>query len=194
MSSRTNDLPPLKGISHVVREMRYSEFFRQAIGILLMPVYSLLSDPTPAGFLVGGGIAVAGMLVRLYASGFIVKNKQLATDGAYSLVRHPLYTGNMLMIIGFTFASGQWWALIVSAVFWWFYYPPAIDYEDRKLRNIFGADWESWSKTVPAVMPTGLRMRGGGRWSFQTSLKQNYEPVIVLYTIICLIIVGWRLG
>ena len=194
MNSRTNDLPPLKGISHTVREMRYSEFFRQAIGILLMPVYSLLSDPRAGGFLIGGIIALAGMLVRLYASGFIVKNKQLATDGAYSLVRHPLYTGNMLMIIGFTFASGQWWALVVSAVFWWFYYPPAIDYEDRKLRTLFGADWEDWSQTVPAVIPISIRMRRGDQWSFQTSLKQNYEPVIVVYTFACLLIIGWRLG
>jgi uncharacterized membrane protein len=194
MSSRTNDLPPLKGIPHVMREMRYSEFFRQAIGILLMPVYSVLSDPRPVGFVIGGSIALVGMLARLYASGFIVKNKQLATDGAYSLVRHPLYTGNMLMIIGFTFASGQWWALIISGLFWWFYYPPAIDYEDRKLQKIFGADWETWSRTVPAVIPKGLRMRGGGEWSFQTSLKQNYEPVIVVYTFVCLFIIGWRLG
>ena len=194
MSSRTDDLPPLEGIPHVIREMRYSEFFRQAIGILLMPVYSLLSDPRPAGFVIGGSIAVVGMLVRLYASGFIVKNKQLATDGAYSLVRHPLYTGNMLMIIGFTFASGQWWALLVSAIFWWFYYPPAIDYEDRKLRNLFAADWENWSRSVPAVIPTSIVMRRAGGWSFQTSLKQNYEPVIVIYTLVCLFIVGWRLG
>jgi hypothetical protein len=194
MSSRTNDLPPLKGIPHSIREMRYSEFFRQAIGILLMPVYAVLSDPRPVGFIIGGSIALAGMLIRLYASGFIVKNKQLATDGAYSLVRHPLYTGNMLMITGFTFASGQWWALIISGIFWWFYYPPAIDYEDRKLQKIFGADWETWSRTVPAVIPKGLRMRGGGEWSFQTSLKQNYEPVIVVYTFVCLFIVGFRLG
>ncbi len=194
MNSRTDDLPPLKGISHIVREMRYNEFFRQAIGILLMPVYALLSDPRAGGFLIGGIIALAGMLVRLYASGFIVKNKQLATDGAYSLVRHPLYTGNMLMIIGFTFASGQWWALVLSAVFWWFYYPPAIDYEDRKLRTLFGADWEEWSQTVPAVIPDSIRMRRGDQWSFQTSLKQNYEPVIVVYTFVWLFIIGWRLG
>ncbi len=194
MSSRTDDLPPLKGLPQIVREMRYSEFFRQAIGILLMPVYALLSDPRPGGFLIGGAIALVGMLVRLYASGFIVKNKQLATDGAYSLVRHPLYTGNMLMIIGFTFASGQWWALIVSALFWWFYYPPAIDYEDRKLHSLFGSDWEDWSQTVPAVIPNSIRMRRGEQWSFQTSLKQNYEPVIVVYTLVCLFIIGWRFG
>jgi hypothetical protein len=194
MSSRTGDLPPLTGLAHFIRELRYKEFYRQAIGIALMPVYALLADPRPAAFAVGTVLALAGMLVRLYASGFIIKNKQLATNGPYSLVRHPLYTGNLLMIVGFTFACGQWWALIVSACFWWFYYPPAIDYEDRKLHGVFGADWESWSKEVPAIIPDSIRLRAGGEWSFRTSLRQNYEPVIVIYTLVCWLIIAWQLG
>ena len=97
----------------------------------------LLAQPQPESFWIGTVIALAGMLVRLYASGFIVKNQQLATDGPYSIVRHPLYTGNLLLLIGFTFASGQWWALLVSAAFWWFYYPTAIEYEDRQAASYF---------------------------------------------------------
>lgn len=194
MSQRTSDLPPLTGIAHVVREMRYSEMFRQGLGLLLMPVYALLAAPQLSAFIAGAVLAIAGMLVRLYASGFIVKNKQLATDGPYSLVRHPLYTGNLLLLIGFTFASGQWWALLVSAFFWWFYYPPAIEYEDRKLHRIFGADWEQWSQSVPAVIPGGVRIRGGSDWSFQTSLKQNSEPVIVVFILIWLFYIAFQLG
>jgi len=194
MSRRTADLPPLTGLSRMIREMRYSEFFRQAIGVLLIPLYSLLSSPAPLGFAVGGSIALIGMLVRLYASGFIVKNRELATNGPYSLVRHPLYTGNLLMMIGFTFACGQWWALLVSAVFWWFYYPPAITYEDRKLHGIFEGAWEAWSVTVPAVIPRNLRIRDGGRWSFETSWKQNYEAIIVIYTIFWLVYISRQIG
>lgn len=188
MSKRTADLPPLTGLPHLVREMRYSEFFRQAIGILLIPVYALLARPSPAAYMAGALIAVAGVLVRFYASGYIVKNKQLATSGPYSLVRHPLYTGNLLMIIGFTFACGQWWALIVSGVFWWFYYPVTIDYEDRKLHAIFGDEWAEWSKTVPAVVPRSLNIKSGGSWSFETSWKENYEAIIVVYALFWL---GW---
>lgn len=194
MGQRTSDLPPLTGFSHVIREMRYSETFRQGLGLLLMPVYALLAAPRWSSFIVGSVLAVIGMLIRLYASGFIIKNKQLATDGPYSLVRHPLYTGNLLLLIGFTFASGQWWALLVSALFWWFYYPPAIEYEDRKLHRIFGADWEVWSQTVPAVIPGGIRLRGGSGWSFQTSLKQNSEPVIVVFILIWLFYIAFQLG
>ena len=194
MSKRTSDLPPLTGIAHVIREMRYSETFRQGLGLLLIPVYSLLAAPQRVSFAVGGLLAIIGMLVRMYASGFIIKNKQLATDGPYSLVRHPLYTGNLLLMIGFTFASGQWWALLVSAGFWWFYYPPAIKYEDSKLHRIFDTDWTEWSRTVPAVIPGSIRLRGGSGWSFQTSLKQNLEPVIAVYVLIWLIYIAFQFG
>ena len=194
MSRRTQDLPPMTGLSHMIREWRYNEFFRQALGLTLMPVFAGFADPRPDSFAVGAIVAVLGMLFRFYASGFIVKNKQLATNGPYSLVRHPLYTGNLLIIIGFTFASGQWWAIAVAAVFWFFYYPAAIEYEDRKLQGIFDADWRSWSADVPAVIPGGLRIRSGGSWSFQTSWKENYELIIVVYTLLCLAYIANKLG
>ena len=110
-------------------------------------------------------LAAIGAVVRLYASGFIVKNRELATDGPYSLVRHPLYTGNLLLLVGFTVASGQWWAALVSAWFWWFYYPTAIEYEDRKLRRIFGERCAEWQQATPAVLPRGLVPKRGGTWS-----------------------------
>jgi protein-S-isoprenylcysteine O-methyltransferase Ste14 len=190
MSRRTQDLPPLTGIAHVIREARYNEFFRQTIGLLLMPVIAFFAMPTTAAFFAGAAIALVGMLFRFYASGFIVKNKQLATSGPYSLVRHPLYTGNALLLIGFTFASGLWWVLVVSAAFWWFYYPAAIAYEDRKLSGIFGEAWQAWSGTVPAVIPRTLAIKPGGSWSFRTSWKENYELVIVIYTLACLAYIG----
>ncbi|MFQ5635929.1 MAG: methyltransferase family protein [Gammaproteobacteria bacterium] len=194
MNRRTHDLPPLTGFANVVREARYSEFFRQAIGLVLMPVYAAVSNPTPSAFVTGAAVAILGMLFRVYASGFIVKNRELATTGPYSLVRHPLYTGNLMLLIGFTFASGQWWTLIVSAAFWWFYYPAAIDYEDRKLHGIFGDEWRAWSSTVPAVIPRGVRTRGGGRWSLRTCWKENRELIIVLYTLACLVYIARHFG
>jgi protein-S-isoprenylcysteine O-methyltransferase Ste14 len=188
MGQRTKDLPPLPGIAGVVREWRHSEIGRQGLGLLLMPVFAWLSAPTPLLFQAGAALAVLGVLVRLYASGYIVKNQELATDGPYSLVRHPLYTGNLLVLIGFTVASGRWWAVLVAAAFWWFYYPAAIDYEDRKLRRIFGERCAQWQQRTPAVIPRSLRPRAGGSWSLRTSLSRNAEPLVVLYTALCL---GW---
>jgi len=189
MSSRTRDLPPLSGVAHLLREIRYHEASRQGLGLGLIVLFALAAQPQAVLFRIGAAVALAGMLVRLYASGFIFKNRQLATSGPYSLVRHPLYTGNLLLMIGFTLASGVWWAVPVSAVFWWLYYPTAIEYEDRKLHRIFGEEWERWARTVPAVIPSRLIPRGG-RWSFMTSLKQNAEPAVVVFVLFWL----WYIG
>ena len=193
MAHRTSELEALTGVPHVVRELRYQEAARQGIGLLLMPVFAWLAGPVRSLFLPGVAFVVLGSLVRIYASGFIVKNKQLATDGPYSVVRHPLYTGNLLILTGFTLASGRWWAPLVALAFWFFYYPPAIDYEDRKLRRIFGQAWEAWSRTVPAVIPRRLIPRGPASWSFVTSLRQNAEPLVLAFTLIWLVVIGTRL-
>ena len=194
MARRTADLPPLTGLPNLVRELRYQEVMRQGVGLALMPVFAFFSTPVPAAFWAGVFCVVAGSLLRVYASGFIVKNKQLATDGPYSLVRHPLYTGNLLILIGFTVACARWWAPLVAVAFWWFYYPVAIQYEDRKLHRIFGEPWERWSAAVPAVIPRKLIPRGPANWSLMTSLRQNLEPVVLVFTLICIAWIGMRIG
>lgn len=188
MANRTADLPPLPGLPGLIRDLRHQEAMRQGLGLALMPIFAWFSRPILVLFATGLVFVVLGCLVRSYASGYIVKNKQLATDGPYSLVRHPLYTGNLLVLIGFTLACAQWWALPVAIIFWWFYYPTAVEYEDRKLRKIFGAAWEQWSATVPAVIPRRLIPTGPASWSLMTSVRQNAEPVVIAFTLIC---IGW---
>ena len=149
-----------------------------------MPLYALLAQPVPALLAVGAVLAALGALVRLYASGYIVKNQTLATVGPYSLVRHPLYTGNLLLLAGFTVASGLAWAVLVSVCFWWFYYPTAIEYEDRKLRRIFGQPCAQWQQSTPAVVPRAVLPRRGGTWSLRTSMSRNVEPVVLAYSVL----------
>ena len=100
--------------------------------------------------------------MRLYASGFIVKNQELATDGAYRFVRHPLYTGNILLVVGFALAGSRWWGIPLALFFFWFYYPTAIEYEDRKLHRLFGAAWETMVG-AHAGADAALRRRTGAR-------------------------------
>jgi protein-S-isoprenylcysteine O-methyltransferase Ste14 len=188
MGNRTADLPELSGLAHVIREMRYHEFSRQAIGIVLLAVFVIWASPRPELFWVGAVIALLGILVRLYASGFVMKNKELATDGPYAFVRHPLYTGNILMLVGFCLANGQIWPWLVGAFFLWFWYPTAISYEDNKLERIFDDSWRAWSANTPALMPRRVsgNQSSENHWSFIKSMRQNWEPVIVVYSLVCL--------
>ena len=183
MSHRTRDLPALSGVGHWLRELRYHEFSRQALGLLLVVVFALVGQPNVQTFYPGAAVILLGIIVRLHASGFIVKNKELAVNGPYALVRHPLYTGNLLILFGFSLATGLWWIWLVSLGFVWFYYPTAIEYEDRKLHAIFGEQWLGWRNRTPALVPTFSNWRelGSGSWSFMKSLRENLEPVIVAF-------------
>lgn len=195
MSHRTEDLEPLSGVLHVIREMRYHEASRQALAFVLIALYGFVAEPTTVLVAIGTLFIILGILVRLYASGFILKNEQLATYGPYALVRHPLYTGNILIIISFSCVSGVWWTAPIALIFFWFYYPTAIEYEDRKLRRLFGSDWETWSSHTPALIPTfsNLGAAGKGSWSIRKSSQQNGEPIIVAFIVFWITYVVWHL-
>ncbi|HEX7238197.1 MAG TPA: isoprenylcysteine carboxylmethyltransferase family protein [Gammaproteobacteria bacterium] len=195
MSHRTADLPPLTGIAHVIRELRYFEGARQGLAVVLVLLYTVAAEPIPALAALGLFVGLAGALFRLYASGFIVKNQELATDGAYRFVRHPLYTGNILLVIGFAIAGSRWWAVPVAAFFFWFYYPTAIEYEDRKLRRIFGAAWDAWSSRTPALVPrvggVPATTPGDRRWSLAVS-NTHGEFLFVALALICAGWIAWE--
>jgi protein-S-isoprenylcysteine O-methyltransferase Ste14 len=187
MSHRTQPLPPLSGLPHVIREMRYHEASRQWLGFLLCVFFVVIAQPIPWALHLAVVPVVIGVGVRLWASGFIIKNKQLATNGPYALVRHPLYVGNILIVYAFAGASGLWWTLLIATAFFLFYYPPAIEYEDRKLFRIFGDPWQDFAKQTPALLPSfGGRNRNlSGHWSFKTSLMTNFEPAIAALLLVC---------
>ena len=201
MSNRTNDLPKLSGIKHLIREMRYHEFSRQSIGIILVSVFCFETSsnsiiPYASNFAIS--LILLGLAIRMYASGFVLKNKELSTTGPYAFVRHPLYTGNIMILIGLCLINGFFWSFVTAFIFLWFYYPTAIEYEDRKLKSLFPDTWEEWASMTPALMPkmdlngkifSRLDLRS---WSLKKSLVANYEPVIVVYVLVWVFIVLQR--
>src|SRR5881394_1747281 len=196
MSHRTQDLPPLTGPLKIVRDLRYVEPARQGLAVVLILVYAYTAVPLPVLAAIGLPIALIGGFVRAYASGFIVKNQQLATDGPYRFVRHPLYSGNILLVVGFALAASRWWNLPVALFFFWFYYPPAIEYEDRKLQRLFGAAWEQWSARTPALLPRFVGAppadASDRAWSLGVSTLRNGELVFVLFAIGCAAWIVWQ--
>ena len=195
MSHRTEDLPPLTGIPHLIRELRYHEGARQGLAVVLILLYAVTAEPWPALAAIGLPIAAVGAFVRLYASGFIVKNQELATDGAYRFVRHPLYTGNILLVAGFALAGSLWWGIPLALLFFWFYYPTAIEYEDRKLQRIFGTAWEQWSARTPALVPRFVGATtatpADQRWSLAVS-NTHGELLFVVFELACGAWVAWE--
>ena len=205
MSHRTDALPKLTGIKHLIRELRYHEFSRQSIGIILVSIFCFDTSPDsifPYASYIAISLIFLGLATRMFASGFVLKNKELSTTGPYAFMRHPLYTGNIMILIGLCLINGFLWSFISAFIFFWIYYPTAIEYEDRKLKSLFPNTWEEWASITPALMPKmDLKSTTNGNifskldlrsWSLSKSLMTNYEPVIVVYVLIWLFIVVQR--
>ncbi|MDH5485379.1 MAG: isoprenylcysteine carboxylmethyltransferase family protein [Gammaproteobacteria bacterium] len=186
--SRADSVSDATGVSKLILKLRYHEASRQWFAILFVLLVSLLGQPQEMLLYVGTVIAVVGMVIRMWAAGYVMKNKELATTGPYAYVRHPLYVGNILLLLAYSLASSLWWAFLLMAFLLWFYYPPTIAYEDNKLHNIFGEEWEKWSRNIHALIPSFKNRAGSVKsdWSFKKSLMQNGEPIIVAYLIWCL--------
>ena len=195
MSHRTNTLPPLEGLPRIVRELRYHEASRQILGLLICVVFALTAHPQAGLMIAGTPLVLAGVGIRMWASGVIMKNRNLATSGPYRYVRHPQYVGNILIITAFVLASGNWWTAPAALAFLLFYYPPAIEYEERKLGNLFGRDWDEYVKTTQPLLPSfSARPQADGvTWSLRKSLLLNLEPLTAAFMLALFVYVFTRL-
>lgn len=186
-ANRARKMGDRTGLPGFVDRLRYHEASRQGIGLLLLLVCAWMATPGTQKAVWGFVIAALGEAFRVYAAGSIFKNKQLASTGAYSLVRHPLYVGNILILGGFTLAAGNPWTALIVVAFFVFYYPAAIRYEDAKLHRLFGDDWLAWRQRTWALWPRSVRISAirAGEWDARQSLIRNGELWITIYLVAC---------
>ena len=186
-SDRVSRMGERSGVMGWVDRIRFNEILRQGIGLLLVAVCAHFANPTEYMVAIGFTLAILGQLFRIYAAGFIHKNKQLASTGAYALVRHPLYLGNFMILIGFGLAAANLYVWIAIGLFFLIWYPAAIAYEDSKLERIFEDEWRDWSKNIRALIPGKFRFKDlkAEGWDTYQSLIRNGELPISLYLISC---------
>ena len=75
------------------------------VWLLVLP-FLWFARPTLSLLAWGAPLAVLGLLLRAWAAGTIVKERELTTTGPYSHLRHPLYLGSL-----FIGAVGDWASL-----------------------------------------------------------------------------------
>ena len=86
----------------------------------------------------------------------LVEGHRLVTEGPYGLVRHPIYTGMLGMLLATNLAVGHWIALAPGLVLFAAGTFIRVRSEEKLLRAAFGQRFEEYARRVPAVIP-GLR-------------------------------------
>ena len=78
-------------------------------------------------------------------------NGQLITHGLYKYVRHPIYSGIIITMIGFSLFTTSLSRLIITLVTYVFFYIKA-DYEEKLLANKF-PEYPSYKKRTGKIWP-----------------------------------------
>ncbi len=83
-------------------------------------------SPVPGYVSVAGDVLVAlGLFIDLlvfrensYGGSTIetVEGQKVISTGPYALVRHPMYVGVLIMVLGIPLALGSWWGLVIPAL------------------------------------------------------------------------------
>lgn len=99
-------------------------------------------------------VAVASlgrMWCSLYIAGY--KDKELVTNGPYSLCRNPLYFFSMVGVVGVGFSTETFIFPLIFLILFSIYYPFVIRSEERRLEDSFGAAFEEYKRKVPSFFP-----------------------------------------
>ncbi len=130
------------------------------IALVLLPTGDLWPTPGPlivfGGVLIGFGlvgVAIAALRLgpSLTPTPVPTAGGALVTGGLYRFVRHPIYTGVLLIVVGLTIRSGSLLTLIVGLATIWFFNVKA-QWEEAQLAERY-PDYPTYAAVTPRFIP-----------------------------------------
>ena len=164
--------------------------WRVPLGFACGALFIFFAQPTIWTLVVGAAIALPGVLIRAWASGHLRKNEALATTGPYAFTRNPLYLGSFLIGLGFTFAAGRIFLILIFLVMMLGIYLPVMRVESATLATLFGKKYSRYAKEVPLLFPRFSPYRRATEARFDRSLYLRYREyraaigVVVVWTLL----------
>ncbi len=135
-----------------------------ALGFFMHSWVPALSTPAPNVFALAGLVVIwIGLAVRVWAvlvlggsfSTYIqVEGDQpVITRGPYRWMRHPSYTGLLLIALGFGIGAGNWLSLLICAVVPPLGLLPRIAVEESELVRVLGEPYRRYQNTTHRLVP-----------------------------------------
>ena len=134
---------------HIARRIRVP------MGFLFSGFFIYFAHPTWISLGWSLLLALPGLWLRAYASGYVKKNAELTMSGPYAYTRNPLYLGSMAIAFGFAAASRNLWILLALTALFLIIYLPVIRAEEELLRGKFPG-FDAYAARVPRLLPRPL--------------------------------------
>lgn len=106
-------------------------------------------------------LAAAGAGLAIWARAHLSKNwgipmavkqkPELVTSGPYKFVRHPVYTGFILGLVGSTLASGAFWVFLLLPMCAYFVFSAFM--EEKALASAFPVQYPQYKKRSKMLLP-----------------------------------------
>jgi protein-S-isoprenylcysteine O-methyltransferase Ste14 len=107
-------------------------------------------------------LTAAGIALAFWARFYLGQNwssavsikvgHQLIRTGPYNWVRHPIYSGILLALVGTVLERGKPAGPLAIALFWLGFWIKS-RMEERFMRKTFGHEYEEYSRTTGALVP-----------------------------------------
>lgn len=150
--------------------------WRVRSSLFLLILIIILAKPTWISILIGLAVCSLGLLIRVWASGHIKKEKELAVSGPYQYTRNPLYLGNFVLGLSVAVGTNSWGCVLIFAAYFLVFYPPVIKEERERMKRLFPAKYEEYKKHVPLFFPKLKPLFSAGPIKFSWSLyRKNRE-------------------
>jgi protein-S-isoprenylcysteine O-methyltransferase Ste14 len=160
---------------------------RVPVGFITAILFVVFARPTWWSLAAGVPIAIAGALIRAWASGHLRKNAELAVSGPYAFTRNPLYFGSFVMATGCAVCGASLWLGLWLTAFFLVVYLPVMQAEAAHMRRLFASDHEKWAANVPLFIPrvTPYRIGQARHFDAQQYLRhREYRAAIGLAIVI----------
>jgi protein-S-isoprenylcysteine O-methyltransferase Ste14 len=117
------------------------------------------NDPWLQG--IGLAVFVAGLALAIWARVYLGRNwgmpmsqkvdPELVTSGPYRRVRHPIYSGMILAMIGTTIAVSLYWLIAVVLLGAYFAYSAVM--EERLMSRLFPDSYPEYKRSTKMLIP-----------------------------------------
>ncbi len=154
----------------------------------------ILSRPTLYSFLGGMGLCLLALILRTWASGHIMKEKELAISGPYQFTRNPLYLANFIIGTSVVVASYSWWVLGIFIAYFLIFYSVALKREREKMKELFPSEYEKYKNRVPFFLPSLKNSSSSNKNKFSwRTYKKNKEYRALFGAVAFWLIMGAKL-
>lgn len=197
----------MKKINELMFRWRVVWYFIPYILSLIMAHSISRSSPVLFVFFIGVIVSIAGQALRIWGAGFVEKVARknivsyyaLILSGPYQYIRHPLYLGNILGMIGFSisaaaflpfpdsfivFISSTLSAIIIMTLI--------LAHEEPQLIKLHGGFYEDFIKSTPRLIPQLHKQRKNINspplFSWTSAIKNETHVIIFKFILYILLL------